>query len=987
LNPIKITMKNCSLLLLIAFFSQGVFAQNIEVIDELSSHRNYDFSKNILDLEGNYSVLANRDSVKIFIKNSSENKWLIDTILVFQNGLDSKVSISENWLAVSVISIQVGDSVKSLKTHFYSRNSIGEWFFAKKTESFPADKYGGHTIELNMKDSSCYFSAGSSQIDSIQSVIHFKMDSEGDWYFASEFYPPGEEKQNFVTNIIVNKDWLFVSDYDDSIPNGNTPYYSGGTVFVYQKMQGELIFHKKITIPSHAGNFFNRFGYDLAVQADELIVGSPMTTGNSFRSGSVYVFNKDLGGENNWGLSQKISPEPQVGNAWIGFGYGLGISEKSLMIAAPDFSAKALYHYKKDGDIWKLEEKVIPTGVKGFMEIAYNGTDFLTADTDFLYQIGESAVLKGGDRGICDEDTLSLVMKFPRKAKSPFHVSYKINNDVFFRNNIVDGDTIQVVGTGEDYEIGFSSVTDNDGKELSISKSTKLSSVPVHNLNFTGDATVCEGQTAELSLRIPRPEGIEISQHFFSRFNVYGTVNDRDTTFYNVSPNHKFNISPSVGKTTYEINRIETSFGCVRESEFIKNRTIVQVKRSPTAVFSLLNDTICSGTPLTASSQSVNFNTLNWLLNGVSVGDQSELNYLATSLVSSDLKLVAELQGCFDTASMPVSVIFQPEVNLDADKFCLDDSAQFTFNGIVDSLTAFNWKLNGQIISKEKYPVHKFSASGDYQLFLEVNNQGKCFSSSEKSIVANPSPQSQFYVDNNCEFQLTNFRFDGISASPNNFFNWEIYNSTNQLIEASFNQSFTIGLDVGNYSANLVVKSDLGCSNAEIQHFMVYENSKPRISRENPFSKKLVAVTSSENVISYQWYRNNNELSDFYGGNNVEIEAYDSGWYKVAVLYEGECLNTSDSVYISLEVIASLEGYGLELITYYPNPSNDYLTINFHGNKDLKLSICDINGKAMQSYFMNSTTTFDISKLDNGIYFLRFSLRDSVLTRKWIKSD
>ncbi|MGA1226336.1 MAG: T9SS type A sorting domain-containing protein [Tamlana sp.] len=69
-------------------------------------------------------------------------------------------------------------------------------------------------------------------------------------------------------------------------------------------------------------------------------------------------------------------------------------------------------------------------------------------------------------------------------------------------------------------------------------------------------------------------------------------------------------------------------------------------------------------------------------------------------------------------------------------------------------------------------------------------------------------------------------------------------------------------------------------------------------------------------------------------------------------------------------------------ISIHPNPANHLININTNEKID-SISVYDISGKVVIDGF-DSLKQIDISNLRSGIYFLKMSLNDSLITKKII---
>jgi hypothetical protein len=117
----------------------------------------------------------------------------------------------------------------------------------------------------------------------------------------------------------------------------------------------------KLTADDGASNDY--FGYAVAVDGDNVVVGAPGDDDGGDFSGSVYVFNKDQGGVDNWGQLPKLTASD--GQAYDYFGGSVAISGDRLIIGAPEYfsvnSAGAAYIFHWNGSGWVQQQKLTPS--------------------------------------------------------------------------------------------------------------------------------------------------------------------------------------------------------------------------------------------------------------------------------------------------------------------------------------------------------------------------------------------------------------------------------------------------------------------------------------------------------------------------------------------------------------------------------------------------------------------------------------------------
>jgi hypothetical protein len=120
---------------------------------------------------------------------------------------------------------------------------------------------------------------------------------------------------------------------------------------------------------------YDSFGDAVAVSADMVVIGSPGHDAAGSAAGAVYVFERDLGGPNAWGLAEKLlSPwqDPQGDR----FGQALALDGDTLAVGAP-------YLDDVDGGVFVYER-----GPAGF-ELAAVNVGAL------CQQLGQSVALEG----------------------------------------------------------------------------------------------------------------------------------------------------------------------------------------------------------------------------------------------------------------------------------------------------------------------------------------------------------------------------------------------------------------------------------------------------------------------------------------------------------------------------------------------------------------------------------------------------------------
>ena len=88
---------------------------------------------------------------------------------------------------------------------------------------------------------------------------------------------------------------------------------------------------KKLTAADAAEG--DRFGYTVAISGNTVVVGAPTDDDAGSESGGAYVFERDAGGSDNWGQVRKLTADEA--SAGDEFGFAVAVSGDALLVGAP----------------------------------------------------------------------------------------------------------------------------------------------------------------------------------------------------------------------------------------------------------------------------------------------------------------------------------------------------------------------------------------------------------------------------------------------------------------------------------------------------------------------------------------------------------------------------------------------------------------------------------------------------------------------------
>lgn len=110
---------------------------------------------------------------------------------------------------------------------------------------------------------------------------------------------------------------------------------------------------------------------------------------------------------------------------------------------------------------------------------------------------------------------------------------------------------------------------------------------------------------------------------------------------------------------------------------------------------------------------------------------------------------------------------------------------------------------------------------------------------------------------------------------------------------------------------------------------------------------------------------------------NPSLAFIEAGIYEVTLWVTDSETGCSDSAIVAVEVLdnVGLEDLNSGVISIFPIPSTDFVTINFNGVQGIYTGqLIDVNGKVITTKVLNASqenSAFDIRGLENGVYFIK----------------
>lgn len=150
---------------------------------------------------------------------------------------------------------------------------------------------------------------------------------------------------------------------------------------------------------------------------------------------------------------------------------------------------------------------------------------------------------------------------------------------------------------------------------------------------------------------------------------------------------------------------------------------------------------------------------------------------------------------------------------------------------------------------------------------------------------------------------------------------------------------------------------------------------------DNSVSQSNFTLTANASTATYQWLDCGNNYAPIANETNQSFTATAAGTYAVAVTSSG-CTDTSACVLLDV----GMGEQALQLISVFPNPANELLTIAFPQTTQATLQLFESSGALVRSVNVNTdNATLDLSGLANGVYHLTIRTTDGITTRQVIR--
>ena len=278
---------------------------------------------------------------------------------------------------------------------------------------------------------------------------------------------------------------------------------------------------------------------------------------------------------------------------------------------------------------------------------------------------------------------------------------------------------------------------------------------------------------------------------------------DGSPTSGDASPTHTYSIAGD-----YEVILTVDDGTC---GNFTKQT--ITIYDEPAPDFSVPGGNICTNQPYlfenTTPGDFGGFITYSWVLDGVPISADQDLDITFSSGGTKELKLVASIPGCDIEIAKNLSNIKEGTLPVFSfDDSCVGEEVLFT-NSTLGDITDVNWEFSNGFTSTLSSPTMVFDEEGTYDVTLNIINADGCETFDTQTITIHALPVIDFSNELACEELATQFE-DLSTVNIDNLSSWSWDFGDGSDVSNDQNASHIFDAN-GDYEVELTAISSFGC--------------------------------------------------------------------------------------------------------------------------------------------------------------------------------
>jgi hypothetical protein len=280
-----------------------------------------------LDIDGDVAVVAACGSAAyVYYRNpGAPHEWNFVTELqpgagTLPSGYAGSVALRDDQVIIGSPSYS---STNPGIAHVFTRNAGGEDNWGLTGELIPSDTLTGGTFGYSVATENHTLIVGAPYHDGLgnRAGAAYVFEFDGQWQQTQMLVGNDTETgDRFGSSVAIDMSTIAIAAEDD-----RNPVNVGGAVYVFEP-DGQYPGLWAQTAEIHQQNALpgDTMGDSLVLVGDVVVAGAPGVDENGERSGAVFAFGRDVGGENNWGQIARWTASDGGREDRLGCSVGLG---------------------------------------------------------------------------------------------------------------------------------------------------------------------------------------------------------------------------------------------------------------------------------------------------------------------------------------------------------------------------------------------------------------------------------------------------------------------------------------------------------------------------------------------------------------------------------------------------------------------------------------------------------------------------------------
>ncbi|MCF8307023.1 MAG: IPT/TIG domain-containing protein [Ignavibacteriales bacterium] len=265
-------------------------------------------------------------------------------------------------------------------------------------------------------------------------IFYRNQGGENNWGQVKKIIASDAQYDHYFGKVSISGEYAVVGATGD-----DTGGSSAGAVYIFKRNEGGTDNWgqvKKITNPAPQTQGF--FGFASAISDDYLLVGAPYHNTTLADNGIAYVFYRNEGGSNNWGLIKTLYGHGQTDLAQFGYSVALEagfaiVGARRDNAAGTDAGAAYVYYRNSGGtDNWGEVKKISASDASGNSEfgtsVSLSG-DYIVVGSPYKSDVGAAYVYSRNQGGADNWGEVSKISASDAQASDHFGTSVSVSGD------------------------------------------------------------------------------------------------------------------------------------------------------------------------------------------------------------------------------------------------------------------------------------------------------------------------------------------------------------------------------------------------------------------------------------------------------------------------------------------------------------------------------------------------------------------------------